>query len=149
MPLTEVRTMNQVVDESVAQPRFRARLVGAFALLALTLASVGVFGVLAFSVAQRTREFGIRMALGAQSTDVLRLVMRDALRITAAGIVAGLAGAMALTRFLSSLLFTVGPRDTATFLTAALVLTVTALAACSVPALRAAGVDPAIALRDE
>ena len=149
MPLTDVRTMNQVVDESVAQPRFRARLVGAFAILALTLASVGVFGVLAFSVAQRTHEFGIRMALGAQSTDLLRLVMRDALRITATGVVAGIAGAMALTRFLSSLLFSVGPRDTTTFLAAALVLTVTALAACGVPALRAASVDPAVALHDE
>jgi putative ABC transport system permease protein len=149
LPVTEVRTMDQVVDEAVAQPRFRAELVGAFAVLAELLAAVGVFGVLAFSVAQRTREFGIRMALGAQSRDVLRLVLRDALRIVAAGVVAGLAAAAMLTRFLASLLYTVGPRDTATFAATALVLTVTALAACTVPALRAARVDPAVTPRDE
>jgi ABC-type antimicrobial peptide transport system permease subunit len=89
------------------------------------------------------------MALGAQSSDVLRLVMRDALRIVAAGVTAGIAGAVILTRFLASLLFNVSPRDTATFAVTALVLMVTALAACALPALRAARVDPAIALHDE
>jgi len=149
LPVTKVRTIEQVVDGAVKEPRFRAGLVGAFAVLALALAAVGVFGVLAFSVAQRTREFGIRMALGAQTSDVLRLVMRDAVRIVAGGIVAGLAGSAILTRFLSSLLFTVSPRDGVTFAGAAAVLIVTALAACAIPALRAARVDPAVALHEE
>ena len=110
-PLTRMRTMDQVVAESVAEPRFRAGLTGAFAAMALTLAAVGIFGVLAFSVSQRTREFGIRMALGAQSGDVLRMVMREALKITAAGVAAGLLLAAALTRSLAALLFGVEPHD--------------------------------------
>ncbi len=148
-PLTRIRTMDQVLAESVAEPRFRAGLTGAFAAIALALAAVGIFGVLAFSVSQRTREFGIRMALGAQSADVLRMVMRDALKITVAGVAAGLVLAAALTRSLAALLFGVQPHDLVTFVGSAALLAVVALIACAAPALRAARVDPAVALHQE
>jgi putative ABC transport system permease protein len=148
-PVTRIRTMDQVLSESVASPRFRAGLTGAFAVIALALAAVGIFGVLAFSVSQRTREFGIRMALGAQSSDVLRMVMREALKITAAGVAAGLVLSAALTRSLSALLFGVQPHDLATFVASATLLAVVAMIACAAPALRAARVDPAVALHQE
>jgi putative ABC transport system permease protein len=148
-PLTRIRTMDRVLAESVAEPRFRAGLTGAFAAIALALAAVGIFGVLAFSVSQRTREFGIRMALGAQSADVLRMVMRDALKITVAGVAAGLLLAAALTRWLAALLFGVQPHDLVTFVGSAALLAVVALVACAAPALRAARVDPAVALHQE
>jgi len=149
LPVTRVRTMDEVAGQSIAQPRFRAELVGAFAALASILASVGVFGVLAFAVSQRTREFGIRMALGARSSDVLRLVLRGGLKITAAGLAIGVAAAAALTRFLASLLFGVKPLDPIAFLAAAAILALLALVACTVPAMRAARVDPAVTLRQE
>jgi putative ABC transport system permease protein len=148
-PLTRIRTMDRVLAESVAEPRFRAGLTGAFAAIALALAAVGIFGVLAFSVSQRTREFGIRMALGAQSADVLRMVMREALKITVAGVAAGLLLAAALTRWLAALLFGVQPHDLVTFVGSAALLAVVALIACAAPALRAARVDPAVALHQE
>jgi putative ABC transport system permease protein len=148
-PVTRIRTMEEVAAESVAQPKFRAELVGTFAGLALALAAVGIFGVLAFAVSQRTREFGIRMALGARASDVLRLVVAGGLKIVAIGIAIGLAAAAALTRLLATLLFGVTPLDPATFLGAPAVLALVALAACAAPALRAARVDPAIALRQE
>jgi putative ABC transport system permease protein len=141
--------MDQVLAESVTEPRFRAGLTGAFAVIALALAAVGIFGVLAFSVSQRTREFGIRMALGAQSADVLRMVMREALKITVAGVAAGLLLAAALTRWLAALLFGVQPHDLVTFVGSAALLAVVALIACAAPALRAARVDPAVALHQE
>jgi ABC-type antimicrobial peptide transport system permease subunit len=141
--------MEEVAADSVAQPRFRSELVGTFAGLALTLAAVGIFGVLAFVVSQRTREFGIRMALGARAGDVLRLVIAGGFKIVAIGIVIGLAAAAALARLLTTLLFGVKPLDPATFLGAPAVLALVALAACAVPALRAARVDPVIALRQE
>ena len=106
-PLTRVRTMEEVAAEATSQPRFRAELVGTFAALALVLATVGIFGVLAFSVGQRAREFGIRLALGARAHDVLRLVLGGALKMTAAGVAIGLATAAILTRFLGTLLFAV------------------------------------------
>lgn len=148
-PVTGVRTMEEVASESVAQPRFRAELVGTFAGLALALAAVGIFGVLAFAVSQRTREFGIRMALGAHSNDVLRLVIAGGFKIVAIGLAIGLAAAAGLTRLLASLLFGVKPLDPATFLAAPVVLALVALGACAAPAMRAARVDPATALRQD
>jgi putative ABC transport system permease protein len=147
--VTRVRTMEEVAAQSMAQPRFRAQLVGTFGALALVLAAVGIFGVLAFSVSQRTREFGIRMALGARSADVLRMVAGSGLRIALTGIAIGLAGAAALTRSLAALLYGVKAADPVTFLAAPLVLAVVALAACAAPAWRASRVDPAEALRQE
>jgi predicted permease len=147
--VTRVRTMEDVLMQSTSQPRFRAQLVGTFAGLALLLAAVGIFGVLAFAVSQRTREFGIRIALGARAIDVLRLVLRNGLGMTVTGVVIGLAASALLTRFFASLLFAVKPLDPLTFTLAAGLLSVVALAACLAPALRAARVDPTIALRQE
>jgi putative ABC transport system permease protein len=149
LPLTRVRTMDEVAAEATSQPRFRAELVGFFAVLALLLAAVGVFGVLAFSVGQRRREFGIRVALGARTSDVLRLVLAGAFKMTATGVVIGLAAAAALTRFLGTLLFAVEPTDPATFAATAAMLTLAALIACALPAWRATRVDPAVALRQD
>ena len=148
-PLTRIRTMEEVAAEATAQPRFRAELVGLFAVLALLLAAVGIFGVLAFSVGQRAREFGIRLALGARSADVLRLVLGGALKMTAAGVAIGLVAAAMLTRLLETLLFAVQPIDPVTFGGTAAVLSATALIACALPAWRATRVDPAVTLRQE
>jgi putative ABC transport system permease protein len=144
-----VRTMKEVAAEATSQPRFRAELVGVFALLALILAAVGIFGVLAFMVRRRAREFGIRTALGAQTADVLRLVLASTLKMTLAGVVIGLAAAAALTRFLATLLFAVTPLDPAAFLAAAAILISAALAAAAAPAWRAARVEPAVMLRQD
>jgi putative ABC transport system permease protein len=149
LAVTNIRTMEEIAAESVARPRFRARLVGGFAALALLLSAVGIFGVLAFSVGRRKREFGIRMALGAQVADVLSLVLAGGVRIAAAGVVAGLVGAAVLARSLAALLFGIDPLDGVTFASAAALLAAVALVAASIPAWRAARVDPAIALRDE
>ena len=148
-PLTRVRTMEEVAAEAVAQPRFRAELVGAFAAFALALAAVGIFGVLAYSVGQRGREFGIRLALGARTNDVLRLVLGGVLKMTAAGVAIGLVSAAMLTRLLGTLLFAVQPLDPVTFAGTAALLATTALFACALPAWRATRVDPAGALRQE
>ncbi|HTP34229.1 MAG TPA: ABC transporter permease [Candidatus Acidoferrales bacterium] len=144
-----IATMEELLSETVAQPRFRAELVGAFAALAMVLSAVGVFGVFAFSVSRRMREFGIRSALGAKAGDLLRMVLAAGLRIIAVGLAIGLAGAAALTRSLGSLLFGVKPVDPATFLFASGILGLVALLACAVPAIRAARVDPSVALRQE
>jgi len=149
LAVTRVRTMDEIVAESVARPRFRARLVGGFAVLALLLSAVGIFAVLAFGVSQRKREFGIRMALGAQIADVVFLVLRRGIRIVLAGIAVGVIAGAALARSLATLLFGVKPLDAATFLAAAALLAIIALTAATVPAWRAGRVDPAVALRDE
>jgi putative ABC transport system permease protein len=149
LAVTSIRTMEEIAAESVARPKFRARLVGGFAALALLLSAVGIFGVLAFSVSRRKREFGIRMALGAQVADVLSLVLTGGVKIAIAGVVAGLAGAAVLARSLAALLFGIDPLDRLSFAAAAALLALVALAAASIPAWRAARVDPAIALRDE
>ena len=149
LAVTDVRTMDEIASSSVARPRFRARLLGGFALLALLLSAVGVFGVLAFSVSRRRREFGIRMALGAQMSDVLGLVLARGVGIAAGGIALGMAGSAALASSASALLFGVEPLDAASFAFAAALLGAVALAAAAVPAWRATRVDPAVTLREE
>jgi putative ABC transport system permease protein len=149
LPLTQVRTMDDVASEAVARPRFRAQLIGAFAILALALAAAGVCGVLAFAVGQRVREFGIRRALGAQAGDILGLVLAGGARMLAAGLVLGLGAAAVLTRYLASLLFGVQPLDPISFVAAPIVLTIVAVIACAAPAWRAARVDPSVALRQD
>jgi putative ABC transport system permease protein len=149
LPLANVRTMDQWVSNNAAQPRLNAQLLGIFAAVALAIAALGIYGVLAYSVNQRTREIGLRMALGAPRRRVLRLVIGEGMIVAAMGIAAGLAAAFALSRALSSLVFAVPVHDPATFGTVAVVLTLVALAACAVPARRASRVDPMVALRDE
>jgi putative ABC transport system permease protein len=148
-PVFNVRTMEQALARSVAARRFSMILLSVFAALALVLAAVGIYGVISYSVAQRTREVGIRMALGAQTTDVLKLVVRDGLKLVAIGVAVGLLGAFMLTRLMSTLLFGVTPTDAVTYATVPLVLTGVALAACYIPARRATRVDPLVALRFE
>jgi putative ABC transport system permease protein len=148
-PLTLVRTLDDIRGQSMAAPRFRAVLVGSFAMLALVLATVGVFGVLAYSVQQRTREFGVRVALGARRLDVLRLVAGGTARLTLAGTAIGLIAAAALGQFISSFLFGVRPLDPITLAAAAGILLLTAATAAVAPALRAAAVDPAVTLRGD
>jgi predicted permease len=144
-----VRTMEQALSRSVAARRFSMILLSVFATLALILAAVGIYGVISYSVAQRTREVGIRMALGAQTTDVLKLVVRDGLKLVVIGVLVGLVGAFMLSRLLTTLLFGVTPTDSVTYVTVALGLVAVALAACYIPARRAAKVDPLVALRFE
>ena len=149
LAVTGVRTMDQIASDSSARPRFRARLLGGFALLALVLSAVGIFGVLAFSVSQRRREFGIRMAVGAQAGDVLSIVAARGLKIAGAGIALGLGAAALLSRSASGLLFGVEPLDPAAYSAAAVLLAGVAMAAASIPAWRATRVDPAVTLREE
>lgn len=149
MPVFDVRTMEDRISETVGQPRFQTAIVGFFAAAALFLAAIGIFGVVAHSTAQRTKEIGIRMALGADSGRVVETVLLDGMRPVLAGVVLGLAGALALSRIFSNLLFKVTATDPSTFLLAAVVLTLIATAACLGPARRATRVDPMIALRAE
>jgi putative ABC transport system permease protein len=149
VPISTVRTMDDWVSASAAQPRLNAILLGAFAVVALLVAAIGVYGVLAYSVNQRTREIGLRMALGAEPGGVLRLVVREGMTVGLAGVGIGAAGALALGRVLASLVFGVPVRDPMTFFSVIGILTVVALAACVLPALRASRVDPLIALRTE
>jgi ABC-type antimicrobial peptide transport system permease subunit len=144
-----VQPYAQVVHDTVAQPRFRTTLIGVFAAAALLLAAVGIYGVLSYGVARRTREVGIRIALGADRGSVLGLVFRQGLALTGAGLAIGLAGALLLTRYLSSLLFDVGRFDPATYAAVALTLLAAAALACGIPARRAMRVDPVVALRHE
>ena len=148
-PVSKIRTMEEIVSESVARQRFSMLLLGVFAALALALAAVGIYGVMSYSVAQRTREFGIRMALGAQPGDVLKLAVGQGLKLVIAGIVIGLGASFLLTRVMASLLFRVSATDPLTFITISLVLVGVALLASFVPALRATKIDPMEALRYE
>jgi putative ABC transport system permease protein len=148
-PVSDVRTMSQVMSERVARARFNTLLLALFAGLATLLAAVGIFGVMNYSVTLRTREIGLRMALGAQPARVLLLILRQGLLLTVIGIVVGLAGALALTRLMSTLLYGVDAADPATFATIVPILAVVALVACYIPARRATRVDPLIALRYE
>ena len=146
-PVSDINSMEQVVSDSVARQRFSMFLLGVFAGLALVLAAVGIYGMMSYAVAQRTHEIGIRMALGAQRSDVLKLAVGQALRLVSVGILIGLAAAFILTRVMASLLFGVSPTDSTTFITIALVLISVAALASYIPALRATKVDPMLALR--
>jgi ABC-type antimicrobial peptide transport system permease subunit len=146
-PLTSVQTMEELVGSASAQPRFTMLLLAVFSATALILAIVGIYGVIAYSVAQRTGELGIRMALGADRDDVLKLVVGHGLRLTLIGIGIGLAGALALTRLMSSLLYQTSATDPIAFVVSALLFTVVAVLASYLPARRATRIDPTDALR--
>jgi putative ABC transport system permease protein len=148
-PVSNVRTLEQDVSRSVAARRQMFTLFGLFAVVALGLAAVGLYGVLAHAVALRRHDIGIRMALGAQPGDVLRLILRNGMRLTSVGVVIGLAGAFALTRVLRNQLYEIGSADPLTFTAVALLLGLVAFLACLIPARRAARVDPLVALRSE
>ena len=149
VPTYQVATMDQLLSASVAAQRFNLFLLVLFAALALGLAAVGIYGVLAFGVGRRTREIGIRLALGARPRDVLRLVVRQGMQPVIAGVLVGTAGALALTRLMASLLYSVSPTDPATFVAVPVLLTMVAWIACYVPARRAMRIDPTVALRVE
>jgi putative ABC transport system permease protein len=149
LPVTKVRTMTEVMASSVASQRFMMLLLGIFAAVALALASVGIYGLMSYSITERTHEIGIRMALGAQGRDVLKMVVGQGLKLIMSGVALGLVGAFALTRIMSSLLFGVSAVDPLTFLAVSVVLAVVALLACYIPARRATKVDPMVALRYE
>ena len=148
-PVSNVRTMDQVLTATVSRERFQMLLLSLFATLALVLACVGLYGVISYAVAQRTHEIGVRMALGAQQRDVLRLVIRQGMILTFAGLLLGIAGGLAVTRVMSDLLFGVTATDAVTFISVGSLLLVVAFLACYVPARRATKVDPLIALRYE
>jgi putative ABC transport system permease protein len=148
-PISNVRTMEDILSEEVTQRRIAMTLLAAFAALALLLASLGIYGVLSYAVAQRTQEIGIRMALGANGRDVLRLVMSDGMRLAGAGVAIGLGASLALTQLMKRLLFGVSASDPRTLTGVTLLLLAVALVACYVPARRAAKVDPMVALRNE
>ncbi len=149
IPVTHLQTMDQVFGASVAQPRFSMLVVGLFAALALVLASVGIYGVMAYSVSRRAHEIGVRMALGARTGQVLQLVLKEGMTLTLVGIAIGLFGAFALTRLMATLLFGVSAKDPITFISVAALLAAVALVACYIPARRATKVDPLVALRYE
>jgi putative ABC transport system permease protein len=149
LPLTSVQEMEDVVSRSLGRPRLTLSLMSLFGGVALLLAAIGLYGVVAFSVSQRVREIGLRMALGASSSDVSRLVLREGLKLALGGIALGVAGALVTARFLESLLFEVGPRDPATLVLIGALLVAVALAASYLPARRASRIDPFLALRAE
>jgi putative ABC transport system permease protein len=148
-PVDVMQTMNDALFRALAPRRLSLVLVGSFAGLALLLSAIGIFGMIGYAVSQRTHEFGLRMALGAQRQDVLQLVLGDGFKIVAAGVFVGLGVSFALTRFMRSLLYAVGPNDPLTFAVIAVLFALVALAACYVPARRAMRVDPMVALRYE
>jgi putative ABC transport system permease protein len=149
LPVIRYRGMDEVFAESVSRPRLLANLLGGFAALALLLAALGTYGILSYMVSERRREIGIRMALGAAERSVVKMIMGQGVAIAGAGLLAGLAGALALNRVLTSLLFGVAPTDLTTFSVVSGTIVVVALIACLLPALRAARVDPMVVLRDE
>jgi putative ABC transport system permease protein len=148
-PVFDVKTMQEVRSGSVALYSFSSVMLGIFAAVALVLAAIGIYGVMAFAVTQRTQEIGIRMALGARTVDVMKLVVKHGMKLAVLGIVIGLAGSWALTRFIAKLLVGVQPTDLLTFSLVSLCLLVAAFIACYLPARRATKVDPLVALRYE
>jgi putative ABC transport system permease protein len=149
IPITDVRTAEQIIGTAVAQPRFNALLLALFAFIALCLGAVGIYGVISYAVTQRTHEIGVRLALGAQQRDVLRMVVRQGMTLAMTGVAIGLLSALALTRWMEGLLFGVRPADPLTFTLIAVALLLVALVACYIPARRATKVDPMVALRRE
>ncbi|HMJ25895.1 MAG TPA: FtsX-like permease family protein, partial [Pyrinomonadaceae bacterium] len=148
-PIGEVSTMDRLLAKSIAGSRFNTVLLMVFAVVALLLAAVGTYGVMSYAVTQRTHEFGIRMALGAGTTDVLKLVLRRGMSLAILGLLFGLGGAFALTRLMTTLLFEVNPTDALTFAIVSVSLILVALLACYIPARRATKVSPLVALRYE
>jgi putative ABC transport system permease protein len=148
-PVTSIKTLDREIAERNAAPKSQSLLLGIFSGLGFILALVGVYGVMSYLVSQQTREIGIRMALGAAPNSILRLVVSHGLRLTLAGVAIGLGTSLALTRFISSLLFGISATDPITFAAVAISLTLVAVAACCIPARRAMSVDPMIALRHE
>jgi putative ABC transport system permease protein len=149
LALARIRTMDQLMSQSLGQSRYRGVLLGIFAVIALTLAAVGIYGVIAYAVSRRTREIGIRMALGARKLDIFKMVVGHGMILSLIGVVIGLAASLMLTRYLSSLLYGVSSTDPMTFTSVVLLLITVALSACSIPARRATRVDPINALRQE
>ena len=149
LPVSEVQTLEDVMNRNMASPRFSMFLLVIFGAIAAVLAAVGIYGVMAYAVTQRTREIGIRMALGALRAGVVGMVTWNAFRLAAAGVAIGLAAAFGVTRVFSSLLFEVAPTDAATFTLASVTLLIVAMLAASVPAARAARIDPITTLRYE
>ena len=149
VPVSGVRSMVQVVERSTSVRRLNVMLFSAFGLIGLLLVAVGVYGVMAYTVAQRTRELGVRMALGAGSREVMRLVIGQGMVLSLVGVGVGVAGALALSRVLANMLFGIGTHDLTTFIAIPILLTAVALVACYFPARRATRVDPVVALRAE
>jgi ABC-type antimicrobial peptide transport system permease subunit len=149
LPIFEIATQSEEIDQSLFQERLMARVSGFFGVLTLALASFGLYGLLSYEVAWRTRELGIRVALGAQSRDILSLVIRQVVTIVAIGLAVGIAVALGLTRFMSDMLYNVRPSDPTTIAAVAALLAVVALVACYLPARRAIHTDPIVALRHE
>jgi len=149
IPISRVRTMDEVLYEAQSRPRFLTLLLGMFSGVALLIATVGIYGVISYTVARRSKEFGLRMALGAQPTNILGLVMKQGFLLTVAGVAVGFGAALGLTRLMASLLFMVEPTDLGTFSSVSALLVAVALFACYLPARRATQVDPMKALRYE
>jgi ABC-type antimicrobial peptide transport system permease subunit len=149
LPLFDVRTQTQQIEQTLFQERLMSRLSSFFAVLALMLACLGLFGLLSYEVARRTRELGIRMALGAQKRDLMRLVVRHGLMLALTGAIIGIGVSMTVTRLMASMLYSVRPNDPATFAGVSLLLVLVSLAACLIPARRAMRIDPMVALREE
>jgi putative ABC transport system permease protein len=147
--IPDVLTMDEVVDRAIAGSRFNTMVLGVFAAIAFVLAAVGLYGVIAYDVSQRTNEFGIRLALGAQSRDILRMVLAQGAKLALGGLMVGLMAASVLTRLMTVMLFGIPPTDTGTFLVVALLLGAVALAASYLPARRAIALDPVVALQHE
>jgi putative ABC transport system permease protein len=149
LALANIRTMDQLMSQSLGQSRYSGLLLGIFAIVALALAAVGIYGVIAYAVSQRTREIGIRIALGARKRHIFRLVVGHGMILSMIGVAIGVAASLMLTRYLSSLLYDVSSTDPVTFTSVVLILITVALLACSIPARRATRVDPMNALRHD